>query len=167
MATWDTYLSIKHIRDAVTHFVVDNLTKCVASDDDYAGQKTIVDKLTMLAQALGIHIHLVHHARKDRDETRPPRKMDALGAGAITNLSDNVIITWRNKQKYEAAQVDERQPDAMLIVDKQRHGTGWEGVLNLTFHSRSMQYIETGSSAMDMSVFPHPLTEERARHADL
>lgn len=151
----------------VQHFVVDNLTKMIASDDDYQGQKSIVDNLTMLAQALGIHIHLVHHARKDRDETRPPRKMDALGASAITNLVDNVLIVWRNKAKHEAETIDQRQPDAMLIVDKQRHGTGWEGVQNLTFHRRSMQYIESGSSAMDMSVFPHPLTEERTRHAAL
>ncbi len=139
----------------VTHFVVDNLSKCVAADDDYAGQKQIVDKLTSLAQSLNIHIHLVHHARKDRDETRPPRKMDALGASAITNLVDNVFIVWRNKAKYEAAEPDMRQPDAVLICDKQRHGTGWEGILNLTYHQRSMQYIDGGLQALDMSRYPH------------
>lgn len=139
----------------VQHFVVDNLTKCVAADDDYAGQKQVVDKLTALAQGLGIHIHLVHHARKDRDETRPPRKMDALGASAITNLVDNVFIVWRNKAKYERNEVDDMQPDAVLICDKQRHGTGWEGLQNLTYHQRSMQYIERGSSAMHMADYPH------------
>jgi twinkle protein len=139
----------------VQHFVVDNLTKCVAADDDYAGQKAIVDKLTELARDLGIHIHLVHHARKDRDETRPPRKMDALGASAITNLADNVFIVWRNKAKWEAETVDTKLPDAQFICDKQRHGTGWEGSLNLTFHQRSMQYIEYGSNAIDMRCYPH------------
>lgn len=139
----------------VEHFVVDNLTKCVLSDDDYAGQKGIVDKLTALAQALNIHIHLVHHARKASDESRPPRKMDALGASAITNLADNVFIVWRNKGKYEKTEVDMNQPDAVLICDKQRHGTGWEGLLNLQFHQRSMQYVESGSSALDMRCYPH------------
>lgn len=134
----------------VTHFVLDNLTKCVASDDDYAGQKTIVDKLTALAQGLNIHIHLVHHARKDRDETRPPRKMDALGASAITNLVDNVFIVWRNKSKAEAKDPNPNDPDAVLICDKQRHGTGWEGLLNLNYHQRSMQYIAGGYDAMHM-----------------
>lgn len=143
----------------VTHFVVDNLTKCVASDDDYAGQKALVDNLTALAQSLHIHIFLVHHARKAQDETRPPRKMDALGASAITNLVDNVITIWRNKGKWEAAQPDHRQPDAMLICDKQRHGTGWEGVLNLNYHARSQQYIESGNCAIDMSMYPHPNLE--------
>jgi len=139
----------------VEQFVVDNLTKMVASDDDYAGQKAVVDKLTALAQALNVHIHLVHHARKDRDETRPPRKMDALGASAITNLVDNVFIVWRNKAKYEKDNIDTTQPDAVLICDKQRHGTGWEGIANLTYHRRSQQYIEWGSSAMDLRTYPH------------
>lgn len=139
----------------ITHFVVDNLTKCVASDDDYAGQKAIVDKLTSLAQSLNIHIHLVHHARKDRDETRPPRKMDALGASAITNLVDNVFIVWRNKAKAESASPNPNDPDAMLICDKQRHGTGWEGLLNLNYHQRSTQYIQCGNCAIDMTSYPH------------
>lgn len=151
------YAVIRYAVDklGVQHFVVDNLTKCVTSDDDYAGQKAIVDYLTSLARDLGIHIHLVHHARKDRDETRPPRKMDALGASAITNLVDNVFVVWRNKAKYEKADPDQSQPDAMLICDKQRHGTGWEGLQNLTYQSRSKQYIQSGSSAIDMSAYPH------------
>lgn len=151
------YAVIRYCADKlkVQHFVVDNLTKCVAADDDYAGQKAVVDKLTALAQGLGIHIHLVHHARKDRDETRPPRKMDALGASAITNLVDNVFIVWRNKAKYEADEPKLSEPDAVLICDKQRHGTGWEGVQNLAFHQRSMQYLQGGSSALNMAVWPH------------
>jgi twinkle protein len=139
----------------VQHFVLDNLTKCVAADDDYPGQKRLVDQLTALAQELDVHIHLVHHARKDRDETRPPRKMDALGASAITNLVDNVFIVWRNKAKYEADEPKSNEPDAMLICDKQRHGTGWEGALNLFFHQRSMQYLQVGTSAMNLAVWPH------------
>ena len=142
----------------ITHFVVDNLTKLVASDDDYSGQKSVVDKLTALAQSLNIHVHLVHHARKGVDETRPPRKMDALGASAITNLVDNVFIVWRNKAKWEKSEIDATQPDAVLILDKQRHGTGWEGPQNLNYHSRSQQYLQHGYSAMQMADFPHGMT---------
>lgn len=151
------YAVIRYAAEAlkIQHFVVDNLTKMVAADDDYAGQKSIIDKLTELARDLGIHIHIVHHARKDRDETRPPRKMDALGASAITNLVDNVFIVWRNKAKWEAQEIDHKLPDAQFICDKQRHGTGWEGSINLTYHQRSQQYIEYGASAIDMRVYPH------------
>jgi len=141
----------------IQHFVVDNLTKCVAADDDYVGQKALVDKLTALAQTLNIHIHLVHHARKQGDENRTPRKMDALGAGAITNLVDNVFIVYRNKAKYEGPTVNATEPDAVFMCDKQRHGTGWEGVLNLTYHQRSLQYVEGGSSALDLRRYPHDL----------
>lgn len=150
------YAVIRYAVDklGVSHFVVDNLTKCVAADDDYAGQKAIVDKLTAMAQSLDIHIHLVHHARKGVDETRPPRKMDALGAGAITNLVDNVFVVWRNKAKAESSAPNPNDPDAVLICDKQRHGTGWEGIHNLRYHQRSQQYLDTGHSAMDMSQMP-------------
>lgn len=151
------YAVIRYCADklGITQFVVDNLTKCVAADDDYAGQKQVVDQLTALAQGLGIHIHLVHHARKDRDETRPPRKMDALGASAITNLVDNVFIVWRNKAKAEADIPDPTQPDALIICDKQRHGTGWEGALKLNYHHRSQQYTAGGQSALNMMGWPH------------
>lgn len=151
------YAVIRYCADKlkIQHFVVDNLTKCIASDDDYAGQKAVVDKLTALAQGLNIHIHLVHHARKDRDETRPPRKMDALGASAITNLVDNVFVVWRNKAKYESDHPNQNEPDAVLICDKQRHGTGWEGVQSLAYHQRSQQYIERGSTAMQLRTYPH------------
>ncbi len=150
------YAVIRYAVDklGVTHFVIDNLTKCVAADDDYAGQKAIVDKLTGIAQDLDIHIHLVHHARKAADETRPPRKMDALGAGAITNLVDNVFVVWRNKAKAESSDPNPNDPDAVLICDKQRHGTGWEGIHSLRYHQRSQQYIDIGHAAMDMSQTP-------------
>jgi twinkle protein len=98
---------------------------------------------------------LVHHARKDRDETRPPRKMDALGASAITNLVDNVFIVWRNKAKAESETPDNTKPDALLICDKQRHGTGWEGLQSLNYHFTSQQYIESGHCALNLRQYPH------------
>lgn len=157
------YAVIRHCAErlGVTQFVVDNLTKCVKADDDYPGQKAVVDKLTALAQQHNIHIHLVHHARKGLDESRPPRKMDALGAGAITNLVDNVFIVWRNKAKAESDVPDQQQPDAILICDKQRHDTGWEGIQNLYYHSASQQYIERGFEAMDIGTYPHRGASER------
>jgi hypothetical protein len=43
----------------------------------------------------------------------------------------------------------------VLICDKQRHGTGWEGLLNLNYHARSTQYIQSGNCAIDMASYPH------------
>lgn len=143
----------------ITQFVVDNLIKCVKSDDDYEGQKAFVDDLTTVARDENIHIHLVHHARKTQDEMSPPRKMDSLGAGSITNLVDNLLIVWRNKRKEDDAsknkEVQEMDPDAFLLCDKNRHGD-WEGRISLWFHQRSTQFIaHPRDTAMTMAAWPH------------
>lgn len=143
----------------VKHFVVDNLIKCVRSDEDYEGQKAFVDQLTSIAKDESIHIHLVHHARKTANEFEPPRKMDTLGAGSIVNLVDNLLIVWRNKKKEDdrsmGKQVNEMEPDATVIVDKNRH-LGWEGKISLWFHYRSTQYIaHPRDMAMNFTAWPH------------
>jgi twinkle protein len=140
------YAVIRYAADQLkcTHFVIDNLSKFVSAEDDYAGQKSVVEKLWTLALDLNIHIHLVHHSRKARDESIAPRKMDSVGSGAITNAPDNVFIIWRNKAKQEALTADPSRPDATFMCDKQRHGSGLDGVQNLSFHARSQQFIEFG-----------------------
>lgn len=127
----------------VRHIVIDSLMKCVRGDDDYNGQKQLVDELTAIARDTQTHIHLVHHVRKGSDENSPPGKFDAKGTGAITDQVDNVMIVWRNKAKEsqiaQGRDVDEATPDALLICDKQRNGE-WEGRINLWFHKGAMQY---------------------------
>jgi len=56
----------------VQHMVVDSLMKCVRGTDDYNGQKDFVDLLTQFARDNAIHMHLVHHAKKQQDENSPP-----------------------------------------------------------------------------------------------
>ena len=128
----------------ITHFFVDSLMKCVASEDDYNGQKLFVDELTSIARDNGIHVHLVHHIRKPADESHKPSKYDYKGTGAITDQVDNVISVWRNKakekKKDEGKAVDQAEPDALLICDKQRNGE-WEGSIGLWFDRASMQYV--------------------------
>ena len=130
----------------ITHFFVDSLMKCVSGEDDYNGQKRFVDELTAIARDYGIHIHLVHHIRKPADESHKPGKYDYKGTGAITDQVDNVISVWRNKPKEkkrdEGKPVEDKEPDALLICDKQRNGE-WEGSIGLWFHKDSMQYIGT------------------------
>lgn len=127
----------------VSHIVIDSLMKCVRGEDDYNGQKDLVDQLTAIARDTGLHIHLVHHVRKSGDENSPPGKFDAKGSGSITDQVDNVLIVWRNKKKEAAARngkpQDDDAPDAMLICDKQRNGE-WEGAVSLWFHGPAHQY---------------------------
>ena len=140
----------------VTQMIIDSLMKCVQGEDDYNGQKSFVDELTAIARDHSIHIHLVHHIKKPPSEDQKPGKYDFKGTGAITDQVDNVIAVWRNKPKERkresGQQVDESDPDCLLICDKQRNGE-WEGNIGLWFDKASQQYLSSpGQKPMDMSI---------------
>lgn len=140
----------------VHHFFIDSLMKCCAGEDDYNGQKSFVDELCSIARDNGMHIHLVHHVKKPATEGKKPSKYDFKGTGAITDQVDNVIAVWRNKSKEKDRQANKPQsvtePDEMLIVDKQRNGTGWEGYIGLWHNAQSMQFL-AGHDAPKMEFF--------------
>ena len=121
--------------------------KCVRGEDDYNGQKNFVDAMTRTAHDYNVHIHLVHHLRKEDGKAaeKMPSKMDVKGSGAITDLVDNVLILWRNKEKERLAEskkpFDRDDPDAILICDKQRNGE-WEGRTKLWYSRTSMRYSD-------------------------
>jgi len=148
----------------IQHIVVDSLMKCVRGTDDYNGQKDFVDLLTSLARDYNIHIHLVHHAKKQQDENSPPGKFSASGSHAITDLVDQVLTVWRNKRKEreieqalrEGRNVDDKTAiasDALLICDKNRHGE-WEGSISLWYHAASLQYT-TDSRCLPIDFMGH------------
>lgn len=118
----------------VTQFVADSLLKFGYAEDDYTGQKHFVDELCSIARDTGVHIHLVHHSRKGKDEYAIPNKHDMKGSSSIIDQVDNLIIVWRNKKKEEDAQrgIQSCDPDALLSVEKQRNGE-WEGRIKLWF----------------------------------
>lgn len=130
---------------SVNHFVVDNLMKVVRGEDDYNAQKDFVNNLCVVAADTGCHIHLVLHIKKLKSEDDVPNKFDIKGAGAITDLVDNVFIVWRNKAKERALRAGDAyepdDPDCLLILDKQRNGET-ENRYRLFFDHGSMQYME-------------------------
>lgn len=143
----------------ITHFFVDSLMKCMAGEDDYNGQKEFVDQLTSIARDHNMHIHLVHHIRKPDDESHKPNKYDYKGSGSITDQVDNVVSVWRNKPKEKkreiGAAVDEsKDPDCLLICDKQRNGE-WEGSIGLWFDPQSQQYLPNYGDE-PMAIYRHP-----------
>lgn len=131
-------------RYGITHFIVDSLAKCGFGEDDYNSQKDFVDRLMEFAGKYDVHVHLVVHIRKQKDEQQLPGKMDIKGSGAITDMVDNVFIWWRNKGKEVARdrqeQVNENAPDAQLNCVKQRE-TGVEPNFGLFFHPDSCQFL--------------------------
>lgn len=133
----------------IKHVVIDSLMKCVRAEDDMNAQKSFVDELTALARDLDVHIHLVHHVRKQGSERDRISKFDVKGSGSITDQVDNVLLVWRNKAKE---QEDKRhgEPDALLTCDKQRNGE-WEGSFPFWFHKGAMQFVPTSDGrTMDL-----------------
>ncbi len=134
------------------HFVIDSLMKCGIGEDDYNAQKHFLDCLCTVARDSGIHIHLVVHSRKAKDEMTPPGKHDIRGGASISDQADNVLIVWRNKAK-EAALLENKpahaDPDAFLFCGKQRNGE-WEGALPLFFDTESQQFSETQERPRDL-----------------
>jgi twinkle protein len=131
--------------EGVNHFILDSFMKCGIGEDDFNGQKKFIDNICTVARDSGMHIHVVCHARKTMNEKAVPGKMDVKGTGAITDQVDNVINWWRNKDKENRIRkkidVEETEPDAMLICDKQRNGE-WEGTIGLWFDPASLQFVQ-------------------------
>lgn len=143
----------------VQHFFLDSLMKCVRGEDDYNGQKALIDELCAIARDHSIHIHIVHHIRKGDSETKLPDKSDVKGTGAITDQVDNLVLVWRNKPKEMEVsankQVNPNDPDLKLLVRKQRNGE-WEGTIGLWFDKKSQQFVENpGADSMALYVWPH------------
>lgn len=128
------------------HVVIDSLMKCGTPEGDYAAEKKLVNSLQNVAKQTGLHIHLVAHSRKLKDETQQMGKFDVVGSGMITNMADNVMTVARNKAKEAEKRKPSPKseiitgPDAFLSCDKQRHGN-WEGTAGLWFHE-SGQFTE-------------------------
>lgn len=142
----------------VTHFVVDNLMKCVAGEDDYNGQKTFVDELTSIARDRNIHIHLIHHVKKP-EAGKKPNRYNLKGTGAISDQVDNVILVYRDKEKEKEKEAGKRveesmRPDTLLICDKQRNGE-WEGSIGLWFDRASQQFVANAGDE-PLSLYNHP-----------
>lgn len=59
----------------IQHIFIDSLMKCVRGEDDYNGQKYLVDELCAIAKDHDIHIHLIHHIKKLMNEGDGPRQV--------------------------------------------------------------------------------------------
>lgn len=124
----------------IKHFFLDSLMKCGISQDKLDPQAEFVDQICVIAKETGMHVHLVAHSRKQRDESGVPGKMDIKGSGAIADQVFNILTVWRNKPKEENPDDMRDEPDALIICDKQRNGD-WEGRISLWYHKPSMQYL--------------------------
>lgn len=80
-------------------FIIDNFTKLGIAEDDYTGQKNAMVAVTEFAVEHDVHVIVVAHMRKGEDDKAAPGKLAVRGAGAITDLPDNLWAVWRNRTK--------------------------------------------------------------------
>ena len=141
-------------RYGIQLFVIDSLMKCGIGEDDYNGQKAFVDAICDFKNRTNSHVIMVTHSRKSDSEEKPTGKMDVKGTSAITDLTDNLFIIWRNKVRERAIQkqhagepLNEKEQAALatsasvLMLEKQRNGEGWEGGIPLYLHEQSHQFL--------------------------
>ena len=138
--------------EGCTTFVIDSLMKCGLAEDDYSGQKFLVEDFHNFAMTKNVHVHLVAHARKQSDENDRPGKMSIAGSAGISNIADNIYMVWRNKGKESAFWESKKnktplkenffqQPDAVVECVKSRDlGSDVERQYWFWFDTDSLQY---------------------------
>jgi twinkle protein len=90
-----------HKRYGVSHVVIDSLMMTDVPEDGpgaMTAQKEAIRSLCDFAKRTGVHVHLVAHPRKGKDESTGPGKMDVAGSGKITDGADNVFTVWRSQR---------------------------------------------------------------------
>lgn len=140
----DVVALCRYVADKIEpdHILIDSLMKCGMAPDDYSGQKMFVDKIQSVAHANPLHIHLVAHARKGNDDSKPPRLHDIKGASEIADMAENVLAVWRNKEKEKHPEQKSDEPDASLTVEAQRNADGWIGTVILNHDPETMLFFE-------------------------
>jgi twinkle protein len=132
-------------KHGITQVVIDSLMKCGIAPDDFDNQKQFIDRLQSFAHDTACHMHLVAHARKGQDDSRPAGIHDIKGTSEIGDMAENVVSVWMNKRKAKSADNTFRgEPDCRVIVEAQRNYS-WIGVFGLDFHP-SGQFIPMGSN---------------------
>jgi twinkle protein len=130
----------------IDHLVLDSMMKIISAEDAYTEQKSFIGQLHSLVQETGMHVHLIHHARKPdgtHGERNIPTRYDMKGSGAISDQADNVFSVWADKEAEEKRRkgtpTEGTAPDSILAVLKQRHGE-FEGRVALWFDRGSLQF---------------------------
>lgn len=142
-------------RHGVRFFVIDSWMKLGIDPEDLKAQGEICTALSDFVKDHDVHVFVVAHPRKQKDEDSAPGKMDIKGSGELTDQAHNVLVMWRNKkkekeieqlEKFKASESDivakrRTHPDAKLTVEKQRNDDGENPTIDLWYHKESKQYF--------------------------
>ena len=146
-----------------THVVIDSMMMVCESEESLDEQKQFVTDLVRIAQETGLHLHLVAHCKKPLDESKVPTKYDIRGSSAISDQAHNIVMVWANQAKKDACQAqganaEEKwleQPDAVIVVGKQRNGS-YEGKVRLWWDEHSYRFTNERTTPIE----PYPIDDE-------
>jgi len=147
-------LAYSYRRHGCQVVLIDSLMKCGIGEDDYPAQKAFVEKLCDLKNSIPIHIFLVVHPRKGATEDFIPGKMDVAGAGGITNLADNLITVWRNKEwellrrSRDARKSSDQHYEHNLMVSRQAQAKGEKVTPEQLFILNEADEVESGNGVI-------------------
>ncbi len=135
-----TYANRRYGCDA---FLIDSLMMLDVPEDGngaFTAQKKVVQILADFAKRYGVHVHLVAHPRKGRDESERPGKLDVAGSSKITDGADNVLSVWSAKHDPQTPGYNPEEPDGFVTLHKQRNGDVQERAIAVWSHAESRQY---------------------------
>lgn len=155
-------------RYGVKHVVIDSLMMTDVPEDGpgaITAQKEAIRSMCDFAKRYGVHVHLVAHPRKGKDESAGPGKMDVAGSSKITDGADNVFTVWR-AQKDESEPDDGTKPDARLELKKQRNGDTQNRSLNLWFNKGAQQYRSNSQARRTLTYVEYSRDDSRETAGD-
>jgi twinkle protein len=133
-------------RCGVSHFVIDSLMKCDLNSEDYEAQRQFLNQIIEFAGTYDVHIHIVGHPRKTKDDESPPGNLDIHGGQAVAAQPDNIVCVWRNKSKEKEREAgklsdikENTEADTIAFVNKQRL-TGDEYRVRLWFARKQHRF---------------------------
>ncbi len=127
-------------------FLIDSLMMLDVPEDGngaFTAQKRVVQALADFAKRASVHVHLVAHPRKGRDESERPGKLDIAGSSKLSDGADNVLSVWSAKRDPQAAEYDAEEPDGFVSLHKQRNGDVQERSTPVWLHYQSGQFCQS------------------------
>jgi hypothetical protein len=113
--------------------------------DDYNQHREFVNLLMLHAKINQVHIHVVAHQRKrdGKNKDAPGDGEDIKGSGDIVNQMHKTAIMWRNRKPRHEREggAGGSDPDALLIIEKQRGRPNWVGPIRLWHDQQSGQFL--------------------------
>lgn len=135
-------------RYGVTHFVIDSLMKIrLEGREELRAQAEFLNELTIFAQRLRVHIHLVAHPRKTQNDSDILGKVDIKGSADIANFANNIIFLSRVSEdnKYAMREKGKVAPDAFFSLGKNRKMGAETSAIPLLFDTDTKLFTEKGT----------------------